>query len=258
DSKNYVSNYDISGCDEDDYDDDYYYSYYEYPSENVCSLFEMTYGSKITSKQITDLTKEVGKGSWFESNSKMYLAKHYSSYLSYEDMTSDVLFEDQKNKKGLNDGTMTIVDWLKLPFTAVIYAPRNTLTSLFSNSSYYYGGSGIIVAIAIVLGLCFWSVVASVFWYFILTKTRRKFLRVLCYILQFPALWFLGLSVGVGLGVLCGLISTLVGIQIGATVVNSMIFGLQVSVLIPVLFYRFQWRRGQHKKGLAKVKKNEK
>ncbi len=245
----WVSNYDISGCDESSSSDYEYSDYYAERRANTCSQFEVTYGGTISSEEISDLTSEVGKGSWFESDNDMYIGKHYASYLSYEDMTEDVVFESMGNTKGLNDGSMTIKDWIKLPIVFVLYLPRNVFEyASYGYGGYYDSGLSLVLFLATIIGLPIAAVVTSILLYFLLKRTTKKALRVLIYALQFPAVVVTSLSVGVVVALGFGFLISLLGIASDVVGVDATFLGLQVMMLVGILFYRFQWRKPKVKK----------
>lgn len=255
DEKVWVSNYDSDG---DCRDGEYYQSNYDFEKiENNCSDFEMTYGSTVSTGEIEDLTKEVGKGSWYKPERKMYLSKHVSLYLLPEAMTADVLFEEVGGTSGLNDGSMSLLDWIKLPFVFFLYIPRNVLMGIAEGLDGFGGDFGTFAVVALMIGGSFISTIAAFAWHFVLKRTRKRSLRILLYVLQFPAVWLSSRLIGISVAVLLSFVGIAIGIAIGiheeVAVVDSVLIGDKIALIIALVFYRFQWKA--KKVRLAKSKK---
>jgi len=243
DEKVWVSNYDSRGaC----WDGDYYQSDYDFEKiENYCSDFNMMYGSIVSPDEIEDLTKDVGKGSWYKPDRKMYLSKHVSSYLMPESMTADVLFEDVGGTSGLNDGSMSMTDWIKLPFVFVLYAPRNLVTGIMGSVGYIDGGFGLFAIVAMMIGGMLVSAVVAFVWYLILKRTRSGGVRILWYVLQFPSVWLFSLLAGISITVLLALFGVAIGLHEEVAVIDAMLLGDKLALLMALVFYRFQWKDGK-------------
>ncbi len=229
DQKVWVSNYEDISCDK--------YFYYSYDTENECSDFKMIYGTMIEPDQISNLTNVIGKGSWFESNSQMYLARHNASWLYPDDMTADVLFEDQNSDTGLNDGSMKITQWLVLPIAFLVYGPRNLITAAASS---YYGSS---IAVAVIIITVIMSAILSVLIYLKLKKTTIRSQRILLNIVQFPLVAISSTSIGIMIGVVWAFIQIALSISTDAAVINAVLTAFFLSLGCILLFYRFQWRK---------------
>lgn len=233
DHKVYVSNYDTDYCSSS--------------NEEECSRFSTSYASKIEKENISEITKEVGKGSWYEAESDMYITELYSNYLSYEYMDEDVLFSDSKNNQGVNDGSMRLGEWIQLPFVLIIYLPYLILGgifTLFEGTSYYYW-YGLEAAWFIGISIAFF--VLSIVWIIVsrvlLKKTKKKLIRILLYSLQFPAIWFASLCSSLLIVIPIGIgISILVSDE-GVVLLDGFCCLTFLMTLLPVILYRIWWRK---------------
>lgn len=218
----------------------------------TCSHFDTQYASKINKEDIEEMTKEIGKGSWYTPDQDMYITKLYASYLSYEYMEEDVLFEDTSNNQGVNDGSMSTWEWIQLPFVFLVYLPYLVLGGFFDmiDSGGYdwsYGlGTAWFIGISLLLfvGSVIWILISTI----LLVKTRKRFKRVLLYLLQFPSVWFVGSTIA-----LLGVIPFAIAVGVLAqnevvTLIDSFCCFSLMAALLPLVFYRLLWRRKKRKK----------
>jgi len=230
-----VSNYDRDYCSSSD--------------DEECSMFTVSYAGKINKEDINELTKEIGKGSWYEAGSDMYITKLDSNYLSYEYMDEDVLFTDSKNNQGVNDGSMTAGDWIRLPFVLILYLPYLILGgifTLFEGSSYYYwyGIEGVWfigVSIALFVLSIVWIIVSRI----LLKKARKRIIRVLLYSLQFPSIWFASLCSSLLIVIPFGIGISLLVSDEGVILLDGFCCLTFLMTLLPVILYRIWWRKKQ-------------
>lgn len=223
----------------DNYDADYCEGYfnYSYDTENECSQFDMIYGTMISPDDINDLTSDTGKGPWFKSGNSMYLARHEVSYLDSYSMTSDVLFEEQDNNNGLNDGSMKVYQYFLVPLALLVYGPRNLIRY---SSSYFYSPLSIG---AILLSIIFLSAIFSILIHIKLRKTTIKSQRIILNLLQFPLISIAGITIGIGAGLIWSLIQIAIGISEDASAINGILTCGFVAIGCISLFYRYQWKR---------------
>lgn len=232
DHKVRVKNYDYSYCSAGDED---------------CSYFDLQYAGNIKKEALEEMTKEVGKGSWFTPEADMYISKFYASYLSYENMKEEVLFTDTKNNQGINDGSMSTSEWIQLPFVLLVYLPYLLLGGFFEliDSGGYYGGYELGVAwfigisLALFVGSIIWIIVSTI----ILKRTKRRFKRFLLYLLQFPSVWFVGSTIAL-LGVIpfAIAVAALAQNEVVTLIDGFCCFSL-TTALLPLLFYKILWIR---------------
>jgi len=233
DHRVYVSNYDKDYCSSND--------------EALCSKFTTSYASKIKKDNINEVTKEVGKGSWFEASSNMYITKLYCNSLSYQNMEEDVLFKDYKNNSGVNDGSMSLGEWIQLPFVLIIYLPYLIIGGIFeviSGSSYYalYG-----IAPIWFLGISIFFFIASIIWIIasrlLLKKTKKKIIRVLLYATQFPAMWYASLCSSLLIVIPLGMLMSLIVYEEEIIILDGFCCLTSLIILLPVILYRVWWKR---------------
>jgi hypothetical protein len=242
DHKVRVSNYDKDYCSNRTSDD--------------CSLFSIDFATRLKKDTIADLTKEIGKGSWFEPQKDMYITKLTSWYLSPEQMDEDVLFEDTKNNKGVNDGSMGFWDWVQLPFVIIVYLPYYILggfVELFDTGGWYYGygydfyGLGVLwffVACALLLiGSLLWILISLA----LLKRTKKRFTRLILYLLQFPAVWLVGFTLSFIISIPFGIVVGILAQRSEIALLDGFCCLSLFSALLPVLFYRLIWK-GKKKK----------
>ncbi|MFH1547242.1 MAG: DUF2330 domain-containing protein, partial [bacterium] len=228
-NKVWVDNYDTDYCED--------YFYYSYDTENNCSQIPMIFGQTINPDQIEEISNETGKGSWFESSDHMYLARHETTYMGAYDMNSDVLFEEQDNNIGLNDGSMKISQYLLVPLALLVYGPRNLLSYA---SNYFYNP---VTAGAVILTIVLLSAIFVLLIHLKLRKTTIRSQRVVLNILQFPFISITSVAVGIGVGLIWALIQIALGISEDAAGINGIISCLLVSLAVITIFYRFQWKK---------------
>lgn len=231
DHKVMVENYDRDYCSSGDED---------------CSYFTTQYAGKVKKNEIEELTKKIGKGSWYAPEGDMRITKLYTSSLSYELMDEEVLFKDTKNNQGVSDGTMSVGEWILLPFVLIIYLPYLILggfLDVVSGGSYYYGyelGIAWFIGISAVLfvGSIIWIVISTI----LLKRSRKKMKRVLLYLLQFPAVWLVGMILSliavIPFGIVLGIIA---GDEVVVFLDGFCCFSL-LCTLLPLIFYRLLWK----------------
>ena len=184
DHKVRVSNYDYSG------------SWGVYEDVEDSSQFETQYVQKIDKKEIYDLTRTIGKVSWLDPDKDMYLTKLYTSYLGYQDMTEDILFEDAKDNKSVNAGEMSLWEWVQLPFVFILYLPYNLVQGFVSVFSYgYFWGGETLTSFLMAIAAFGVSLLVSVMALLGLRKVKSKLVRAILHLMLFPAVWGLGLCV---------------------------------------------------------------
>jgi hypothetical protein len=234
--------------------DNYNYNYCSSDDED-CSYFNINYASKVSKDEIADLTKEVGKGSWYEAEGDMYITKLSASSLSYGEMDEEVLFTDTSSNQGINDGSMSFWEWVQLPFVVLIFLPYLLMGGFFEvlDSGYYYGDLGIGWFIGISALLFFGSILWSIISILLLKRTKRKFKRFIIYALQFPSIWLASFCLSLIVAIPFGLLVSAVGQDTEVALIDGLCCLSFTSVLVPVVFYRLVWRRRNRK--TAKQKK---
>ncbi|MBN1618904.1 DUF2330 domain-containing protein [Candidatus Dojkabacteria bacterium] len=248
--KYYVSNFDSPGCNESDlysYDsienfgqEQYYSEYNKY--ENKCSSFVLKFGTNLSKSEINDLTKNTGKDSWYEADESMYLAKHESDYMYPEDMVDDVIFSKQKgiSANGINDGSMSFLNWISLPFVFTIYAPRNILFELVDSAEYSEGPAAFLF-IALILALCIVSALISFGFKALIRRSKKKILKALLHIIQFPFVWIFSATLADTIAIIISVLMLLCGVSSDAALIDGIIGASKLSILFAVIFYRHQW-----------------
>jgi hypothetical protein len=241
----------------------YNYDYCSSDSEE-CSYFDTSYASKIKKDEILDLTNEVGKGSWYEPDSDMYITKLNASSISYEEMDEEILFADSSSKQGVNDGSMSFWEWVQLPFVFVVYLPYLVLGGFFELidvEGYYWDyGLGfawfVCIGAALFVGSLIWIVVSIL----LLKKTKKRFKRFILYILQFPSVWFVASIVSLLLMIPVAIVVGILAQNEIVTVIDSICCFTLFAAFLPVVFYRLLWRRKdkQRNSRTAKQKKRRK
>ncbi|MBN2100505.1 DUF2330 domain-containing protein [Candidatus Dojkabacteria bacterium] len=229
--KVWVSNYGSGLCD-DEYIEADEFSYIK--EENACSSFSMVYGSMLDNEDIEKITKVPGKGSWLEDHpDDMYLARHVQDYLSSSYMRSDVIFESQDSTLGLNDGTMSPAEWVKLPFVFAIYAPRNFVLYLDDMDS-----SGALIGIFVLafsifsLGLI--TVSVTLISLLLVKNIKNNLVRIIL----FPGIWSILLAVELLMGFIVGFIINMMVFHPEVVVIDSILFLNVLSLLVCVLLLR--------------------
>jgi hypothetical protein len=244
DHKVRVKNYDYSYCSSGDED---------------CSYFDTSYASEIKKDEINDLTNEVGKGSWYEAGSDMYITKLETNSLSYETMDEEVLFTDASSNQGVNDGTMSFWEWVQLPFVFIVYLPYLVLGGFFEliDTGGYYLDGGLSAAWFICIGSGFF--VASLVWIVIsillLKRTKKRLKRFILYVLQFPSVWFVASTLSILFMIPAAIIVGILAQSEIVTVIDSVCCFTFLAALIPVLFYRLVWRKHKAKARRQKTRK---
>jgi hypothetical protein len=231
DHKVRVENYNYSYCSSDDED---------------CSYFDTSYAAKVKSSEIEELTKEVGKGSWYEPSGSMYITKLYAYNLSYEEMDEEVLFTDTSNNDGVNDGSMSTWEWVQLPFVLIVYLPYLIMGGFFEligGSSYWGYG----LETVWFLGVAAFLFIASIIWVVIslllLRKARKKLIRLIIYALQFFSVWLIGLTLSFIIAVPFGLLVGVIAQNEGVMFIDGFCCLAFMIAFLPLVFYRLVWRR---------------
>lgn len=230
DHKERVENYNYDYCDSDDED---------------CSYFEITYAGNIKKNEIEELTKEVGKGNWYQAEKNMVITKLHASNLPYTAMTEEVLFTDTKDKKGVNDGSMSFGEWLQLPFVLVIHIPYIVLGGFLDifGESYYGYDLGAAWFISIMVMLFIGSIIWIISSYLFLRRCKKRALRVLLYALQIPAVWIVSFIVSLLIVLPVAIAITPFVRDEGIILLDGVCCFSFLTVLLPLLFYRIVWRR---------------
>lgn len=236
DHKVKVSNYDREYC--SSYDED-------------CSYFNIEYAGKIKKDEIEDLTSDVGKGSWYSPEETKYITKLYASNLSYEYMDEEVLFEDTKNNRGVNDGTMSLWEWIQLPFVVIIYLPYYILGGFFDLLSYgsygYYYGFEYAWLIGILALLFIGSIVWIIISTLLLKKTKKRIKRVLLYLSQFPSVWLTSVISSLIIVIPFGYLIQILSGNDSVMFIDSFCCLTFVIVILPLVFYRILWKMRKKK-----------
>ncbi len=223
------------------YDYEQNYGYREDEDDN--SRFVTEYSEKIDKSDIDDLTSSIGKGSWLEPDSDMYLTKLYCSSLAYTDMDEDVLFEDAKDNKSVNAGEMTVWEWILLPIVFVVYLPYNILNGFEGFMDYTYWGGGIVSAI-VLIGFMIALSAAIVFGFAWGTKKMKTDLaKKILKVLLFPALWLLGIFVALVAVIPFGYIMELVGVRSDVIMIDAVMLEGLLSTGLVLLGYRIIGRK---------------
>jgi hypothetical protein len=237
DHKVYVKNYQRDYCSEE---------------SEECSWFDIEYASKIKKDAITELTKEVAKGSWYEASEDMYITKLYVGYLSSESMDDDVLFKDSSNNSGVNDGSMSLAEWVQLPFVFIIYLPYLLLGGFFELIDYggYYWGYewGFAWFVGASIFLFFGSIIWVILSTLLLKRSRRRFVRFLLYASQIPPVWFISLVLSLLVAIPFGIVIGVLAQNETVTVLDGFCCMSLITVVLPLFFYRLLWRRRKNKK----------
>jgi len=211
------------------------------------SYFSFSYAGKIKNEDIDELTKEVGKGSWFSSDKDLYITKLTSSSIPYSKMTEEVLFEDTKNNTGVNDGSMTFVEWVELPFVFIIYLPyllMGGIFNIFSGSDYNNTEIQSIWFIVMSGIILVGSILGAIISTLLLRKARKKFIRFILYLWQFPCIWFLSFLATLVIVIPSAYaISLLAGYYEDVVMIDSICCFSFLIVVFPLIFYRLLWKR---------------
>ncbi|MBN2016389.1 DUF2330 domain-containing protein [Candidatus Dojkabacteria bacterium] len=241
DHKVYVDNYDRDYCNGE--------------NDEECSYFDTSYAAKIKKSEIEELTKEVGKGSWYTPEKDMYISKLYAGYLSYEVMDDDVLFADAKDNQGVNDGSMSFAEWVELPFVLLVYLPYLVLGGFLDLVDYGgYGGYefGMVwfigVGLFLFLGSAIWIAVSTI----LLKKARRKSVRVILYMLQIPSVWLVSLTLSLFLAVPFGILVAFLSQDEAVVFIDGFCCMSLMTVVFPVFFYWRLWRKRNEDKRKVK------
>ena len=232
---------------------------YSYCTDDDCSIFTTSYSGSISIEDINEITKEIGRDSWFEARDAMVITKLYSNYVSYTYMTEDLLLEQSDDHDGVNDGTMTITEWLILPFVLIFMLPLfmfGGIFVLFGETSLYPFDS---ISSGVFLGCSITSFIFALTWLFlsilILRKLHRKFFRFLIYITQIPIVWVFSASIAILPAILVGIIVAALGIDESMIMIDGFLAWNLFSVLLILLFYRILWRRKLIEKKQTQKKK---
>jgi len=228
DHKVKVSNYDNDSC---------------YSSE--CSYFSTSYAGKIKKSDIEELTKEIGKGSWYSPSGNMRITKLVASSLPYSQMTKEVLVTNADNNKGVNDGTMKFTDWLQLPIVIVIYLPYLALGGIFEvfNMGYYDSSLSGFWVIGALGGIVLTSIIGFILTLLLLPKTRKKIKRIFLYVIQFPSVWIISMILASFVAIPMSLLFAALSIREEVILLDSLSCWTFLVALLPVLFYRLLWIR---------------
>lgn len=207
-----------------------------------CSLFGTYYASKIGKEDIAEITKEIGKGSWYEPKQDRYITELYSYAVPYDKMTEEMLFENTKTNAGVNDGSMTIGEWLILPVMLILYVPFWIFGGGLAGGLFYddYGFAWFAIAILFFSLISFGWITLSIF---LLKRTHKKLKRVIIYMLQFPAVSFVALGVSMLIAIPFAMGITALDLNEEAAMVDGICCFAFIIAIAPVVFYRLLWRR---------------
>lgn len=215
-----------------------------------CSRFTTSYASSVSKDDVNEITKIVGKGNWYEATDTMYVTKLYSSYLPYTEMDEDVLLEKAGTNSGINDGSMSLAEWLQLPIVFVMYIPYLILGGFFNlfggDFMYWYGLETawfLFISIAFLVGSIAWLIISSL----LLKKTRARTKRILLYVLQFPSVWLVSIGLSMLAGLLVGAGISLFDVKEDVMFIDALACFSFTSILLPVVFYRLMWRKKSKK-----------
>lgn len=223
------------------------YDQTNYYVEEVSSYFTTNYAGKITKTEIEDITKEIGRGSWFTPKKNMRITKLSAYSLPFSEMDEEIILVNSDDNNGVNDGSMTFVEWLVLPVVLVVSLPYLLLNGVFHifGGGYYYHSYELepLVSIMIFGIFILSSIIALILTTKFLPKVRRKFLRVLLYCIQFPSLWLVSSIISLGVAIPVALLAELLTNNEGVVFMDSVCCLLMLSTLLPVLFYRKFWKK---------------
>jgi hypothetical protein len=214
------------------------------------SYFDTEYATKVSKNELKDLTKEVGKGSWFEPKKNMRLTKLYARNLPYTSMNEEVLFEDAANNRGVNDGSMTFWEWVQVPIYVVFAVPYLLFGGFFDmlGGGYYYSD----VSALFGLGMFFSLVIVALVWSFVsrffIRRTKNKTIRFLLRLSQFPAIWFSSIVLGLLFAIPLGILVAFVVQNEVIVLLDSICCFTFIVALTPLVFYRLRNRRKQVQK----------
>lgn len=207
--------------------------------------FTTFYAGKMKKEDINDVTKQVGKGSWYEAEKDFIITKIVNNSLSYTKMNEELIFTEAEDQKGVKDGSMKIGEWLQVPIVIILSIPVFILGGMFTvfDGGYLdlWGIDSvwfmIITSLLSLLSLI-WVVMSNK----VLRKTKKKFLRILVYVTQFASLWLVSLEVGILFGVPIGFLIYQMDLN-EIFVLNAVCVMTLTMMAIPVLYYRRLWKK---------------
>ncbi|MBU0975162.1 DUF2330 domain-containing protein, partial [Patescibacteria group bacterium] len=167
------------------------YDIENYYSDEDSSYFSTSYAGKISKTEIEEITKELGKGSWFTPEKNMRITKLLASNLPYTEMDEEVVFEDTSDNKGVNDGSMSFLEWLVLPVVITVYLPYLLFSGIFEllgGSNYYYSNNIEPLLLVAISGIILVGTIVTLFVSTkLLARSRKKLIRIILYLFQFPS-----------------------------------------------------------------------
>lgn len=159
-------------------------------SYSASSAFDVAYAELLKADAINDLTSSLNKGAWFKTDRKMFLTKLSTSYFSVSNMNQDLILEDAKNNKEVNSGKMTFGNWLVLPLYLLAFGPYNLILNEASDSVFYeIFSSPLLLLIVMTLTALLVGIFFLFLTYFLLKRTKKRFLRFILYFLQVPGVF---------------------------------------------------------------------
>jgi hypothetical protein len=231
-----------------------------YCSSDDCGYFDTEFADKIKKTDIEELTKELGKSSWYTPKKDKFITKLYAGSIPYSAMTDEVILKNAKNNHGVNNGSMTIWQWIQLPIVFVIYLPYLAFGGFFdlidSNSGYQgvwaFFSCGALIILSII-GL----ILSTLF----LKRTVKKSKRLILYLVQLPSLWIISMLAASIIVVPTALLFSIFDLREEVIIFDAVAAWTFLVVLFPVLFYRLLWRRKakqlSSKRLIRKTKKNK-
>jgi hypothetical protein len=139
---------------------------------------------------------------------------------------------------------------VQVPFVLVIYLPYLILGGFFDmiGSGYYYYDYSIAWFIGALALIFISSIVWAVITLLILKKTKKKFIRVMLYLTQFPAIWFLSMILSLLIAVPFGFLAAFLSQDFEIVpILDGFCCMSIVTALLPVMFYRILWKRRKKK-----------
>ena len=204
------------------------------------SNFTTYYAGSIKKEELDEITKQVGKGSWYETEKDFVVTKIVNNNLSYNDMTEELIFAEDDNQKGVNNGTMRVGEWMQVPLVILLSIPVFVLGGIFTifdvDDAIFWGIDSIwfmIITSTLSLLSLVWVVLSRK----VLRRTKQKFIRIIMYITQFFSLWLVSLELGILLAMPIGFLVYQMDLN-EIFILNA--FGLATlsMITLPVLYYR--------------------
>lgn len=206
--------------------------FYQYPNtaeedaENL--IFKTEYAAPTKPHELSE---------WLPNLTGGYLTKLYAPSLDPQTMEEDLRFENARDDKTVRAGQMRGRDWLLvLPYLAS-YGPIR-IVEWIGQRPFGIGAMAAWFFLA-ALGSAFSLVWVSIF-YLLLSKARRKTLRIIFYLFQFPGVWLLANVFSAILVIPSWLIMNSLGVREDVVLSNLLIKNNLGVSLFTAIFYIFQ------------------